>query len=147
MVESTIPLHRAWNSWTSEYPAEMSFLPLGLRLTPCAYASSINRFTLFPAGNGVALGPRAIDGSAVELTLDHGGTSLTLSYDKPDPLTLRGHWRALRLGEWGLRFWVTGNRGAGRMALRSKPRRTGSRVGRAANCDPRRAPAAARHLP
>jgi putative isomerase len=106
MSESAIPLYRAWNSWTSEYPAEMSFLPLGLRLTPCAYASSINRFTRFPAGNGVALGPRAIDGNAVELTLDHGGTSLTLSYDKPDPLTLRGRWRVLRLGEWGLRFWV-----------------------------------------
>jgi putative isomerase len=106
MAESDIPLHRAWNSWTSEYPAEMTYLPLGLRLTPCAYASSINRFTRFPAGGGVALGPRAIDGSTVELTLDHGGTSLKLSYDKPDPFSLRCHWQALRLGEWGLRFWV-----------------------------------------
>lgn len=106
MAESDVPLHRAWNSWTSEYPAEMSFLPIGLRLTPCAYASSINRFTRFPAGGGVALGLRAIDGSAIELTLDHGGTSLRLSYDKPDPLTLRGRWEALRLGEWGLRFWI-----------------------------------------
>jgi putative isomerase len=106
MAESDVPLRRAWNSWTSEYPAEMSFLPLGLRLTPCAYASSINRFTRFPAVDGVALGPRAIDGNAIELTLNHGGTSLKLTYNKPDPLTLRGRWEALRLGEWGLRFWV-----------------------------------------
>jgi len=106
MAEADIPPQRAWNSWTSEYPAEMSFLPLGLRLTPCAYASSINRFTRFPAGNAVALGPRAIDGSAIDLTLDHGGTSLKLRYDKPDPLTLRGQWQSLRLGEWGLRFWI-----------------------------------------
>jgi putative isomerase len=106
MAESDVPLHRAWNSWTSEFPAEMSFLPLGVRLTPCAYASSINSFSRFPAGGGVTLGPRAIDGSAIELTLDHGGTSLKLCYEKPDPLTVRGRWEALRLGEWGLRFWI-----------------------------------------
>jgi mannosylglycerate hydrolase MGH1-like protein len=106
MLESAIPLSRAWNSWDSEHPAEMSYLPLGIRLTPCAYASSANDFTRFPAGKGVMLGPRALDGNGVGLSLAHAGTSLALSYDKPDPLTLRGHWEAQHLAEWGLRFWV-----------------------------------------
>ncbi len=106
MAESDIPLPRAWNSWDSEHPAEMQFLPLGLRLTPCAYASSINGFTRFPAGKGVTLGPRALDGAAIDLTLAHAGSELTLRYDKPDPLTLRGRWEVRHLAEWGLRFWV-----------------------------------------
>jgi putative isomerase len=106
MRESDIPAHRAWNSWDSEHPAEMSFLPLGIRITPCAYASSANSFTRFPAGKGVVLGPRALDGNRVGLTLAHAGTSLALSYDKPGPLTLRGHWEAQHLAEWGLRFWI-----------------------------------------
>jgi putative isomerase len=106
MRESDIPAHRAWNSWDSEHPAEMSFLPRGIRITPCAYASSANSFTRFPAGKSVVLGPRALDGNGVGLALAHAGTSLALSYDKPDPLTLRGHWEAQHLAEWGLRFWV-----------------------------------------
>src|SRR5262249_511659 len=106
MRESDIPAPRAWNSWDSEHPAEMSYLPLGIRITPCAYASSANDFTRFPAGKGVELGPRAIDANGVNLTLAHAGTSLALSYDKPDPLTLRGHWQAEHLAEWGLRFWI-----------------------------------------
>jgi putative isomerase len=106
MRESDIPAHRAWNSWDSEHPAEMSFLPLGVRITPCAYASSANSFTRFPAGKGVVLGPRALDGNGVGLTLAHAGTSLAVSYDKPGPLTLRGHWEAQHLAEWGLRFWI-----------------------------------------
>ena len=110
MRESDIPAHRAWNSWDSEHPAEMSFLPLGVRITPCAYASSANSFTRFPAGKGVVLGPRALDGNGVGLTLAHAGTRLALSYDKPDPLTLRGHWEAQHLAEWGLRFWIVPNR-------------------------------------
>src|SRR5215470_6586112 len=106
MRETDIPAPRAWNSWDSEHPAEMSYLPLGVRITPCAYASSANRFTRFPAGKGVVLGPRALDGNGVGLTLSHAGTSLALAYDKPDPLTLRGHWEAQHLAEWGLRFWI-----------------------------------------
>src|SRR5215468_7308877 len=84
----------------------MTHLPLGIRITPCAYASSTNGFTRFPAGRGVRLGPRAIDGDGVELKFDHAGTTLTWRYDKPDPFTLRGGWEAHKFGEWGLRFWI-----------------------------------------
>jgi putative isomerase len=107
MSESLVPLARAWNSWDAEHPAEMTYLPLGLRVGLCAYASSINAFTRFPAGGeGVRLGPRSLDGDMVHLDLAHAGTTLAVDYDKPDHFTLRGRWKAGRLGEWGLRFWV-----------------------------------------
>src|SRR3990172_5221214 len=85
MSDPVIPPERAWNSWDSEHPAEMSYSPLGLSLRPCAYAASVNRFTDFPAGAGLRLGPRAIDGDGIALDLAHAGTELTLAYDKPVP--------------------------------------------------------------
>jgi putative isomerase len=107
MSESLVPLARAWNSWDAEHPAEMSYLPLGLKIGLCAYASSANAFTRFPAGSaGVRLGPRSLDGSRLHLDLAHAGTTLAVDFDKPDPFTLRGGWKAGRMAEWGLRFWV-----------------------------------------
>src|ERR1700741_3877431 len=107
MSESTIPLGRRWNSWDSEHPAAMRYLPLGLDLELCAYAASRNSFTHFPGGaEGLRLGPRRIDADGIALDLAHAGTELALRYDKPDPFTLRGRWRAGKMGEWGLRFWV-----------------------------------------
>jgi putative isomerase len=85
----------------------MVYLPLGLRVTPCAYASSRNSFTRFPAGrDGVKLGSRSIDGSFVQLHLEHAGTALEFCYRKDGAATLIGSWKAGRLAEWGLRFWV-----------------------------------------
>jgi len=101
----TIPLVRAWNTW-SPLPAEAVFLPLGVRLTPLAYATSSGRATLFPSGPGVRLGRHAVDARTVELELTHAGTRLDWHWHKPDPFTLAGGWRTLQLGEWGLRFWV-----------------------------------------
>jgi putative isomerase len=107
MSESIIPLARRWNSWDAEHPAAMRYLPLGLDVDLCAYAASRNSFTRFPAGaEGLRLGPRRIDGNGITLGLTHAGTELSLAYDKSDPFTLRGRWRAGRLSEWGLRFWV-----------------------------------------
>jgi putative isomerase len=101
----TIPLVRAWNTWSS-LPAEAVFLPLGVRLTPLAYAASSGRATLFPSGPGVRLGRHGLDAGTVELELNHAGTRLDWHWQKPDPFTLVGGWRALQLGEWGLRFWI-----------------------------------------
>ncbi|HEX3066381.1 MAG TPA: hypothetical protein VHQ39_12910, partial [Dongiaceae bacterium] len=66
---------RLWNSWDSEHPAAMRFLPLGLDLGFCAYAASKNAFTRFPSGApGISLGPRHIDGNGIALSLAHAGT-------------------------------------------------------------------------
>lgn len=102
---ATIPPERAWSTWSGR-PAEMVFLPLGVRLTPVAYAGSRNAATLFPPGDGLRLGRHDLDGGAVDLDLTHAGTTLAWSYAKPDPFRVVGRWRATALGEWGLRFWV-----------------------------------------
>ena len=97
----------AWNTWDSVYPAQMTYLPLGLTVTPCAYAASTGTFTIFPAtAQGLQLGQRAIDGSSVNLRLALSGTVLDWSYEKPGDALLRGGWQVQKFGEWGLRFWV-----------------------------------------
>jgi putative isomerase len=85
----------------------MTYLPLGLTVTPCAFAASTGTFTAFPANTkGPALGAREIDGSSVDLHLALSGTELDWRYEKPSATQLRGGWQAKKFGEWGLRFWV-----------------------------------------
>jgi putative isomerase len=102
---TTIPVERAWNTWSSR-PAEMVFLPLGVRVTPVAYADSVRKATLFPAGKGLTQGVHALDGSSVSLELEHAGTLLEWHWRKQGPFDLSGGWRTRQTGEWGLRFWV-----------------------------------------
>ncbi len=102
-----IPLDRAWNTWSAR-PAEMTFLPLGVQLTPLLYSTRLRKASLIaPGGGGVRLGAHAIDGSRVRMEVDHGGSTIELSYWKDDPFIVSGAWRTLANGEWGLRFWVT----------------------------------------
>jgi len=102
---ANIPLSRAWNTWSSR-PAEMAFLPLGVRVTPVAYADSIRKATLFPPGEAVSYGRHTLDGGLVELDLSHAGTKLFWRYSKRDPFEIAGSWRIVENGEWGLRFWI-----------------------------------------
>jgi putative isomerase len=102
---ATIPLARAWNTWSSR-PAEMVFLPLGVRVTPLAYADSVRAATLFPPGEAVRYGRHSLDGSLVDLDLAHAGTGLAWRYTKTSPFAVAGSWRTTQFGEWGLRFWI-----------------------------------------
>jgi putative isomerase len=106
LKHTTIPIERAWNTWDGERPAEMVFLPLGLRVTPMAYAASTKRATVFPPGPALRFGPRTSDASHVRMGLSHAGTTLDFAYDKAGPFDLIGRWTATKLGEWGLRFWM-----------------------------------------
>ncbi|MFK0166398.1 MGH1-like glycoside hydrolase domain-containing protein [Rhizobium sp. NPDC090279] len=107
LQHATIPLKRAWNSW-SDRPAEMIFLPLGVRLTPILYSTrSRSTSAIEPRRDTVRLGRHEIDGSRVELEVDHSGTSLSFHWTKPAPFVLCGGWETIKSGEWGLRFWVT----------------------------------------
>jgi len=105
MRDTTIPVARAWNTWSS-LPAEMVFLPLGVSLAPVGFAGSTGKATLYPSGPGTRFGRHDIDGAAISLDLGHAGTVLGWSYHKPDPFTAAGAWEAKTLGEWGLRFWI-----------------------------------------
>lgn len=106
MRDRNVPVEKAWNTWKAEYPAQFVHLPSGFHLAVCAYSDREQAFTRFPAGDQVRLGPRSIDGSFGELELEHGGTALKLTFEKPDPFHLRARWQTIRTGEWGLRFWV-----------------------------------------
>ena len=98
---------RGWNTWASEWPAQLSHLPCGLVVTPCAYASSRNAFTDFPAqGGGVRYGPRSVRGEQITLRLSHAETDIDLRYGRPEADVVRARWSTERLGEWGLRFWL-----------------------------------------
>ncbi|WP_275787550.1 MGH1-like glycoside hydrolase domain-containing protein [Pararhizobium gei] len=104
---STIPLMRAWNSW-SDRPAEMVFLPLGVRITPVLYSTrSRTTSAIEPRRNPVRLGRHAIDGSLIELETDHTGTTVAFSTRKTDPFAVCGNWEGTVSAEWGLRFWLT----------------------------------------
>ncbi|QND46426.1 glycoside hydrolase family 37 (plasmid) [Rhizobium lusitanum] len=104
---STIPLMRAWNSWSNR-PAEMVFLPLGVRITPILYSTrSKTTSAIEPRRDTVRLGRHTIDGSLIELETDHSGTTVAFSTTKTDPFAVRGSWDGKVSAEWGLRFWLT----------------------------------------
>lgn len=107
LPQGALPQNRHWNTWRSEYPAEMMHLPLGLTVTPTAYAAAARSFTDFPAIEGrVRYERRAIDGSYVSFSTEHGGTGFTWRWDQPAAGGLRASWQATQFGEWGLRFWL-----------------------------------------
>ena len=95
MTAAAIAPARLWNTWESDHPAAMRFLPLGVELRPCAYAASRNTFTDFPAvAPGLTLGPRGVTAAeGVRLGLAHAGTVLELGYGSPDPQALTGWYR------------------------------------------------------
>ena len=103
----TIPLARAWNSWSSR-PAELTFLPLGLRITPVLYSTRARRASAIePRHDPVRFGRHTIDNSLIELETELGGTSIRFQASASDPFAVRGQWEAPQLGEWGTRFWLT----------------------------------------
>lgn len=107
MTAAALPPARHWNSWRSEYPAQMMHLPLGLTVTITAYAAASASFTDFPAvKNQITYGPRDVTASYVSFAAEHGGTHFDWRWDQPIEGALRGAWQATEFGEWGLRFWI-----------------------------------------
>ncbi|BDA84396.1 hypothetical protein Sa4125_19380 [Aureimonas sp. SA4125] len=106
LVDPTIPAGDAWNTW-SDRPAEMVFLPLGVRVTPVLYAASLGKATTLAMMRDLLPGRHGLHGEAVEFEAEHGGTRLAFAYAKRDPWTISGNWKDFHRAEWGLRFWVT----------------------------------------
>lgn len=102
-----LPRTRHWNSWRSEFPAQMMHLPLGLTVTIAAYSGARNSFTDFPAMQGrITYGPRDVGAAQISFSAEHGGTAFDWQWDQPTAQGLRGAWQATANGEWGLRFWI-----------------------------------------
>ena len=103
---TTIDPRRRFDTWDVDHPSALVHLPSGLRAHVCAFSARAGAFTRFPAGEGVRLGPRTLDGSEVNLTVTHEGTRLGLRFEQVGPDAARMRWWTERTGEWGLRFWV-----------------------------------------
>ena len=97
---------RRFDTWDVDHPSALVHLPSGLRVHVCAYSDRAGAFTRFPAGPQVRLGPRTLDGEAVDLAVTHEGTELGLRLERIGADTARVRWWTQRTGEWGLRFWV-----------------------------------------
>ena len=97
---------RRFDTWDVDHPSTLAHLPSGLRIHVCAYSDRVGAFTRFPAGAPVRLGPRTLDGEAVDFAVTHEGTELGLRFERIGADTARVRWWTERTGEWGLRFWV-----------------------------------------
>ena len=102
LATPNVPLSRAWNTWTADRYVEMSFLPLGVRVTPLVYAASIARVSRFGPGDEVLLGTHAVDGSRVDArSSTHAGTVLDWHYREGLALDLTGGWRTFEPANGG----------------------------------------------
>ena len=102
----TLDPRRHFDTWDVDHPTALVHLPSGLRVHLCAYSDRAGAFTSFHAGPQARLGPRTLNGEAVDLTVTHEGTELGLRFEQTGPDIARMRWSTLRTGEWGLRFWV-----------------------------------------
>jgi putative isomerase len=102
----TVGLARQWNSWDARDPLALVHLPTGLTLRFSAFSSADGRYRLLGQGSGVTLLEHTPDGTFIRARVAHAGAELELTYIKPDPHRICARLRVLKLGEWGLRFWM-----------------------------------------
>lgn len=100
-----VPSAKLWNTWSSESPAIMEFLPAGFQVRIGAYSFKGQSHTPFPFSRGMKLFEHHPDGRYCRLHAVHSDTLLELEYFKPDNWTVVGRLRCLKNGEWALRFW------------------------------------------
>jgi len=84
----------------------MTFLPLGVHVTPLLYSTKQRSATLLPPGKDLLFGRHDMEGRLVEFETQHSGTQIAFRYDKSDPYCLHGTWDGKVLAEWGLRYWI-----------------------------------------
>ncbi len=102
-----IPCTKYWNTWSTQSPSEMEFLPASFKIKPGAYSFAAGTYTEFPFSKTVKLYEHHPDGDYCRLQMTHAGTVLELEYFKHDEYTVLGRLRAVKNGEWGLRFITT----------------------------------------
>jgi putative isomerase len=100
-----LPSAKYWNTWSSESPAIMEFLPAGFSVRLGAYSFKDQSYTPFPFSREMSLFEHHPDGRYCRLRAGHSDTLLELEYFKSDDWTVIGRLRCVKSGEWGLRFW------------------------------------------
>lgn len=102
-----IPCTKYWNTWSTQSPSVMEFLPAAFKIKPGAYSFATGEYTSFPFSKAITLYEHHPDGNYCRLQMTHAGTVLELEYFKQDEYTVLGRLRAVKNGEWGLRFITT----------------------------------------
>ncbi|KQT54279.1 glycoside hydrolase family 37 [Aureimonas sp. Leaf454] len=105
LVHKTISVAEAWNTW-SERPAELVFLPLGVRIAPVLYSAKERRATTIRAPEEIRFGRHGLAGDPIEFQTRFAGTRVDFAYRKPDPFVIDARWNLRKSGEWGLRHWI-----------------------------------------
>lgn len=102
-----ISADRYFNTWSSNSPAIMMFLPAGFEIVAGAYSFASGEYSEFPFSDKIKLYEHDFAGRYLRLTMEHAGTTLQLQYWKTDNWTVRGRLEVVHSGEWGLRFMPT----------------------------------------
>lgn len=102
----TVAVARQWNTWDAKDPLAFAHLPTGLTLRFSVFSSADGRYRLLGRGPGIRLMEHESDGRFVRALVAHAGAELELTYAKPDFHSVVARVKVLRLGEWGLRFWL-----------------------------------------
>ncbi|HKI56469.1 MAG TPA: trehalase family glycosidase [Trueperaceae bacterium] len=95
------------NTWASRYPAAVVDAVSGGFVLPVAYSAAEGSVSRADDPALVRLGRRRMDGTRLVMEFSHAGSTFRVAYGKPSPQLLLGELRAVRLGEWGLRTWLT----------------------------------------
>jgi len=116
------------NTWLANTPAAVLDAVSGLYVLPVAYSASAQATSRLDDPQQIRFGARRLDGSSIDLELEHAGSTFRLRYAKPEPTLLIGELRPVQLGEWGLRTWlnllVGFDPGVGAAATRRPPQGT-----------------------
>jgi putative isomerase len=102
----TVSLSHQWNSWDQQDPLSMVHLPTGFCLRFAAFSSAEGNYRLLGAGSGVTMLEHTADGGFVRARIAHADSEMELTFAKEHPHALSARLRMLRLGEWGLRYWL-----------------------------------------
>ncbi len=101
-----VSVARQWNSWDSRDPLSMVHLPTGFCLRFSGFSNKEGTYRLLGSGSGVSMLEHTSDGSFVRARMVHADSEMELTFLKVRPDALFAHLAMLRLGEWGLRYWI-----------------------------------------
>jgi putative isomerase len=102
----TVSLSHQWNSWDQQDPLSMVHLPTGFCLRFSAFSSAEGNYRLLGVGSGVKMLEHTSDGGFIRARIAHADSEMELTFAKDHAHALSARLRMVRLGEWGLRFWL-----------------------------------------
>ena len=97
MGRKDVSLEKLWNTWDVRCTNGIVFLPLGFEIRVGTYYSRTREYIAEYRREGVRLGIHSPDCSAAVVDLEHRGNRVRLSFGKPDPYTIIGEVKALRV--------------------------------------------------